>query len=192
VFCQKHSVAKSWNCFFASKSKACIFIVLKSEIVDFRTYAIIVSNEILAHTRSTSLTAAIINIATELFPLLERLLKAIATVARVSIDALSDCVDAISTWSTGMPLASIYISALHIWCWVAELTIGHTFHEEGGRGIELSTSSVPSITGVGGSFLEVQMLANFTIDLRMAQSRHFSTADRFTFLFVIVIKFSCG
>jgi hypothetical protein len=154
------------------------------------TDASIVANKIFAYTRSAVVTATIIDVPTELLPLDDIFFKAMATIATISVDAFTNCVHAISTWSASMLLAGIYISALHIWCRVAEFAIGETFSNKRGRSIVLSTGSVSRLTVVSSCFLEVQVLTDFTIKLRIIERGHCSTLDSFTFLFVVLLELS--
>jgi hypothetical protein len=89
-----------------------------------------------------------------------------------------------------MLLAGIYISALHIWCGEAELTIGQAFHDVRKFGIVLATGGVAILAFVLSRLLETEVLADWAHKLGILEIRHFSTTDRYTFFFVVLLKLS--
>jgi hypothetical protein len=191
--CREHlSIRQLWNFFCASNRKACLFVILETDVVSRWTDASVVANKVFADTRSTVFFTTIIDVSTEFLSLHQLLFKAVSAIAAVCVDAFSNCVNARSAWSASMLLASIYISALHIWCRVAKLTIGETFRKERGRGIVFSTGSVPFLTGISRSFLKGEMLTDSTINRRMIEVGHFSTSHSFTFVFVIFLELPIG
>jgi hypothetical protein len=124
----------------------------------------------------------IINVSTELLAIYHFYCKAIAAIAVVSIDAVSNDVNASSFRATSMMRASVYVAALLVWRRIAQLAIGQTLHQKLDRGIKLTTSSVARQALVDCSLLKVDIAVlgpdGFPLQqLQLAAAEDLASAD---------------